>query len=249
MKFVLDAEAFDYAYYHRSSKGFMIALADQRDKATVYQVMSLYISCSIWIHQHDYFINFPFQNGFYISTGTENLVAISAERTKLGGESRFGPIERDCYSDDDFFFKVVDYLFNSRSWPLIRMDSANKLQVYFFVATFEVEWISVKSDELLIWGSGRKSHGKLFMQGLLLCISLVQWKDQELKVRNPFILSWYQCRILDLGLIPDSNMQPPDKDPACIDWQTFSLSSFEKSINYGYHLVNFLRIQPLVPCD
>jgi len=48
-----------------------------------------------------------FKNGFYISTGTENLVAISAERTKLGSESRFDPIERGCYSDDDFYFKVI----------------------------------------------------------------------------------------------------------------------------------------------
>jgi hypothetical protein len=29
LKFVIDAESFDYAYHHRASKGFMIALADQ----------------------------------------------------------------------------------------------------------------------------------------------------------------------------------------------------------------------------
>ena len=45
VRFLIDAEAFDYAYHHRASKGFMIALADQRDRAVVYQ------------------------NGFYIATG------------------------------------------------------------------------------------------------------------------------------------------------------------------------------------
>jgi len=48
-----------------------------------------------------------FQNGFYVSTGTENLVGISAERSRIVGKSRFNPQDRDCYADEDFLFKYL----------------------------------------------------------------------------------------------------------------------------------------------
>ena len=48
-----------------------------------------------------------YQTGFYVSTGTENLVGVSAERSRIEGSSRFYPQDRDCYFDDEFLFKYL----------------------------------------------------------------------------------------------------------------------------------------------
>lgn len=82
LKVLLDVEAWNYAYFHRGAKGFMVALADQRDKAIVNQ------------------------NGFYIAPGTENLVSITSTKATVtnGAYDRFTPEERECYSDSEFEF-------------------------------------------------------------------------------------------------------------------------------------------------
>ncbi len=85
LQLMLDAEVFDYAYFFRYSSGFMVALADNRDKAIIKQ------------------------KGFYVRPGTVNLVSIGAEAMVTTDEalSRFDPDQRSCYANDEFPFKYL----------------------------------------------------------------------------------------------------------------------------------------------
>ena len=83
LEIMADAEVFDYAYIHHQSSGFMIALADNRDKAAINQ------------------------KGFYVSPGKETLVSIKGEGFSItdSARSNFIPEDRNCYHDDEFRFK------------------------------------------------------------------------------------------------------------------------------------------------
>ena len=85
MEVVLDAEIFDYAYFYRQSSGFMVAFADNRDKAIVNQ------------------------KGFFVQPGTVNLVPLVAERTETEGNVlNFHPDVRQCYQNyEEFPFKFL----------------------------------------------------------------------------------------------------------------------------------------------
>ena len=78
-----DAETFDYAYFFRDSSGFMVGMANNKDKAIINQ------------------------RGFYMRPGTINLISMTAEVTSATSRiiSRFNPDLRTCYNDDEFTFK------------------------------------------------------------------------------------------------------------------------------------------------
>ena len=80
-----DAEIFDYAYFFRHSSGFMVSLADNRDKAIINQ------------------------KGFYIAPGTTNLVSMTAEIMNIteAAISRFSPDLRTCYAQGEVDFKYL----------------------------------------------------------------------------------------------------------------------------------------------
>ncbi len=71
LSILADAESFDYAYFYRMAKGFMIAMADNRDKAVINQ------------------------KGFYVSPGTETLVSITAERLVTTDQVLKNPLTRN----------------------------------------------------------------------------------------------------------------------------------------------------------
>ena len=85
LEIIADTEYFDYAYFFRSSSGFMVSLADPRDKPIINQ------------------------KGFYVAPGTENLVSMTAEimNTTEAAISRFSPELRTCYAEEEIDFKYL----------------------------------------------------------------------------------------------------------------------------------------------
>ena len=81
LEVVLDAETFDYGYFYRQSSGFMVAFADNRDKAIVNQ------------------------KGFFVQPGTVNLIPLIPEKTVTSSVviSRFSPPDRQCYDNANEF--------------------------------------------------------------------------------------------------------------------------------------------------
>ena len=85
LEIMADTEIFDYAYFFRHSSGFMVSLADNRDKAIINQ------------------------KGFYIAPGTTNLVSMTAEimNTTEDAISRFSPELRTCHAQGEVDFKYL----------------------------------------------------------------------------------------------------------------------------------------------
>ena len=85
LEIMADTEIFDYAHFSRSSSGFMVSLADPRDKPIINQ------------------------KGFYVAPGTENLVSMTAEimNTTEAAISRFPPELRTCYVEGEIEFKYM----------------------------------------------------------------------------------------------------------------------------------------------
>ena len=85
LEIMADTEIFDYAYFFRHSSGFMVSLADNRDKAIINQ------------------------KGFYIAPGTTNLVSMTAEimNTTEDAISRFSSDLRTCYAQGEVDFKYL----------------------------------------------------------------------------------------------------------------------------------------------
>ena len=85
---MVDVENYDYAYFERGAKGFRItAVADSRDIPVINQI------------------------GFYVSPGTETLVAMKPTilNTTQKVLDRFTPEDRNCYTDDEFRLKHFKY--------------------------------------------------------------------------------------------------------------------------------------------
>ena len=87
LKVMVDVENYDYAFFERGAKGFRVAIADGRDKPVINQ------------------------NGFYVSPGSETLVAMTPTilNTTQEAMERFRPKDRNCYTDEEFKFKHLKY--------------------------------------------------------------------------------------------------------------------------------------------
>ena len=89
---MIDVESYEYAYFERGAEGFRVAIEDCRDKPVINQ------------------------NGFYVSPGSETLLAIMPTILNTSQEAmdRFTPEERNCYADEEFRFKYLKYEYGFR---------------------------------------------------------------------------------------------------------------------------------------
>ena len=84
---MIDVESYDYGFFERGSEGLRVAIEDSRDKPVIRQ------------------------NGFYVSPGTETLIALvpSVINTTQEAIDRFTPEQRNCYTDEEFRLKYFKY--------------------------------------------------------------------------------------------------------------------------------------------
>ena len=97
---LLDIDAFEYEFFPKSSKGFIVALSSAGERPMVRQ--------NGW-HRNKYFylLNMFLKifSGFYVRPGTETLVTMKASRTEMKQDAIdffTDPEYRQCYTEDQF---------------------------------------------------------------------------------------------------------------------------------------------------
>ena len=94
---LLDVDAFEYEFFPKSSKGFIVALSSAGERPMVRQ--------NGWHMVSIFEIFLKIFSGFYVRPGTETLVTMKASRTEMKQDAIdffTDPEYRQCYTEDQF---------------------------------------------------------------------------------------------------------------------------------------------------